>query len=454
MSKLAAGLVVLLAMVGCQSGSSHQNEESNRTKQIEETGKAGPGPRVTLADVEQGIRDHIDAQKAQGGGRFDFSNDSLDLSLRLVRVHTEYLSILGPNEYFACVDLATETGDVYDVDFFLTGKPGDMKVTSTELHKRNGKPFYTWEQQKDGTWRTVPVERASNRLMGVVEGEDHFRFTYQVAIPDLQDSAQMWIPLAHSDRFQDIEADLQDIPGVYRTLQAGDNKILHLRLLPEHSGRSVRINYKVVRREKGPYAAPEADTGRYLRSTTGLPVGGRFESIVREVVAAQEAETPLTQARALYDHVIDNMRYAKQGTYGTGDAEYACDSRSGNCTEFHSYFISLARTAGIPARFAIGAAIPAARDEGGVNGYHCWAEFYADDQWWPVDISEANKYSALSTYYFGHHPANRIELSRGRDIAPQPQPQSGPIGFFAYPVLEVGGRKIKTETTFRFERAG
>jgi type II secretory pathway component PulF len=30
----------------------------------------------------------------------------------------------------------------------------------------------------------------------------------------------------------------------------------------------------------------------------------------------------------------------------------------------------------------------------------------------PVDISEANKYTALSTYYFGHNPANRFELSR------------------------------------------
>ena len=146
------------------------------------------------------------------------------------------------------------------------------------------------------------------------------------------------------------------------------------------------------------------------------------------------------------------MRYAKQGVYGTGDADYACDSRSGNCTEFHSFFISLSRSAGIPARFAVGAAIPSERNDGQADGYHCWAEFYAEGKWWPVDISEANKYTPLATYYFGHHPANRIELSRGRNLSPDPLPQSGAINFLAYPVLEIKGEQVIAKTTFSFER--
>ena len=51
----------------------------------------------------------------------------------------------------------------------------------------------------------------------------------------------------------------------------------------------------------------------------------------------------------------------------------------------------MARSVGIPARFAIGAAIPSERDDGGTDGYHCWAEFYADGKWWPIDVSEADK---------------------------------------------------------------
>jgi transglutaminase-like putative cysteine protease len=131
---------------------------------------------------------------------------------------------------------------------------------------------------------------------------------------------------------------------------------------------------------------------------------------------------------------------------------HACDVRSGNCTDFHAYFIALARAVGIPARFAIGAAIPSERNDVGIDGYHCWVEFHAEGTWWPVDISEANKYSALSTYCFGHQPANRFELSRGRDLELEPGPASGPINFLAYPILEINGRPTKVSTEFVFRR--
>jgi len=39
--------------------------------------------------------------------------------------------------------------------------------------------------------------------------------------------------------------------------------------------------------------------------------------------------------------------------WGKGDAVYACSIRTGNCTNFQSYFIALARAVGIPVRFAI-----------------------------------------------------------------------------------------------------
>jgi transglutaminase-like putative cysteine protease len=138
--------------------------------------------------------------------------------------------------------------------------------------------------------------------------------------------------------------------------------------------------------------------------------------------------------------------------WGKGDAVYACDAKTGNCTDFHSYFIALCRAVDIPARFAIGAAIPSERNAGGIDGYHCWAEFYTDGRWWPVDISEADKCSSLSTYYFGHHPANRIELSRGRDLVLEPGPASGPINFLAYPVFEVNGKPAKVKVEFSFTR--
>lgn len=412
--------------------------------------------KVTISEVEMGIRDNIETRIRESGGYFNFQKDSLDLSLKLVRVHTEYLSVLGPNKFFACVDLATENGDVYDMDFFLNGIPGDMEVTSTDLHKLNGKPYYTWKQDKEKkTWYTVPVQDASNDLLGVIEGQDHFTFTYEVQLPEISGSAKMWIPVAQSDPFQTIEIISLQAPGKQEMIKEEENgnTIWYLQLLPEHSSQKITMNYRVERKEKAAYPEQDIDLHKYLAASMLMPVGDRFSTIADQVIREKQANTPLTKARALYDYIIDNMRYAKEGIYGTGDANYACDSKSGNCTEFHSFFISLARSAGIPARFAVGAAIPSERNEGEVDGYHCWAEFYAEGKWWPVDISEGNKYTPLATYYFGHHPANRIELSRGRDLAPDPTPLSGPINFLAYPVLEIEGEPGYAQTTFSFTRA-
>ncbi|NRB62631.1 MAG: transglutaminase domain-containing protein, partial [Saprospiraceae bacterium] len=371
------------------------------------------------------------------------------------RVHPEYLSVLGPDEFFACVDLATESGDVYDVDFFLEGSANNMTVTRTEIHKLNGKPFYTWQKTADNTWKTVPVAGASDDLLGVLRGKDLFTFHYDVEIPALSYPAQLWVPLASSDRFQQI--DIMDIqgPGEHeiRTETENGNQYLYVELTPQEGSEHLTITYKVERLEKGTYREDDTNLERYLMEVPLLPVGGRFQSISEQVLAEKNADSPLTKARALYDYVIENVRYAKQGTYGTADANFACDAKSGNCTEFHSLFISLARSSGIPARFEVGAAIPSERNDGGMSGYHCWAEFYADGKWWPVDISEANKYTALATYYFGHHPANRIAFSKGRNLKVEPMPSTGAIPFFAYPILEEKGVPgPQTKTTFSFDR--
>jgi transglutaminase-like putative cysteine protease len=418
-----------------------------------ETRQTAAVPEVVTADIQAGIEKHIEEQTQRGGGSFALSFGPRQLRLKLVRVHTEYLANLGPRRHFACVDLVDVSGDVYDVDFFLAGDPGAMTVTETTVHKFNGQPYYLWEQARDRTWHRVAVTNAPNRLLGVITGQDEFEFRYRATLPAISTEARMWLPLASSDRFQSVEVTAVEAPSRRRVLEDRDyrNKVLYFELGPEDTGKTVEIRYQVRRSEKSVYQEPVADPGKYLHPERLVPVNETFQSIAEKTVAGKK--TDLVRARALYDHVADRMRYMKYGSgFGKGDAVYACDARTGNCTDFHAYFIALARAVGIPARFAIGAAIPSERDDGGIDGYHCWAEFHADGRWWPVDISEANKYAALATYYFGHHPANRFELSRGRDLVVEPGPVSGPINFLAYPVLEIAGRPAPVKVEFSFRR--
>jgi transglutaminase-like putative cysteine protease len=140
------------------------------------------------------------------------------------------------------------------------------------------------------------------------------------------------------------------------------------------------------------------------------------------------------------------MSYDKSGKgWGRGDAIYACDVRRGNCTDFHSLFIALARARGIPARFTIGFPIGKARS-GEVPGYHCWAEFYAGGEWVPIDASEAWKNPARHEYYFGHLDAARVAFTMGRDLALTPRQQGEPLNYLIYPYVEVDGKPLPKES--------
>jgi transglutaminase-like putative cysteine protease len=161
-------------------------------------------------------------------------------------------------------------------------------------------------------------------------------------------------------------------------------------------------------------------------------------------------------ARLFYDVVNRHMRYSKEGTgWGRGDAVWACDSKFGNCTDFHSLFISLARSHKIPAKFEMGFSLPVARGAGKIAGYHCWAWFLPSGKGWvPVDISEANRNPEKLAYFFGSLTEDRIALSVGRDIVLVPPQKGPPLNFFIYPHVEVDGQPLpaqKVESVFSFQ---
>ena len=414
---------------------------------------AADAPPIVTGDIKAGIERHIAEQEALNDGYFTVEFEGSTLRLQLVRVHVEYLATLAPQRHFACVDMASSDGQFYDIDFFMSGDPGDMTVTETTVHKLNGVPYYLWAQNEEQVWVRAPVQDASNALLGVVSGTDAFEFRYRATLPEITGNGRCWLPLAESDAFQAVTVRSIDTPGKRQILtdSAHGNRIIYLELTAADSGKPIEVVYDVVRREKSAYDGDPELAKRDLQPERMVPSDATITAEAVKATAGRDSD--LMRARAIYDHVMDQMQYKKFGEgWGKGDALFACNSLYGNCTDYHAYFIGMARAVGIPARFAIGASIPSERNEGGTDGYHCWAEFYADGKWWPVDISEADKFSALSMYFFGHHPANRFEFTRGRDLVVDPAPASGPINFLAYPLLEVEGKPQKVKTLFLFRR--
>ena len=118
---------------------------------------ADGGSNDGTADISAGIKQNIDAESKQSNdAKFHVKHEGKDLALDLVKVHDDRLQDLGAGKYFACVDMKATDGKTYDIDFFLTGQPGKMKVTETSVHKIDGKPLYNWKE-KNGKWQKVPA---------------------------------------------------------------------------------------------------------------------------------------------------------------------------------------------------------------------------------------------------------------------------------------------------------
>ena len=190
---------------------------------------------------------------------------------------------------------------------------------------------------------------------------------------------------------------------------------------------------------------------RYLEPDKLVPLNG----VIGELAKAHTAgdTTQLEKARHIYEYVVATMRYDKSGEgWGHGDAVWACTSKRGNCTDFHSLFIGMMRASGIPARFEIGFPLPEGKTEGDIPGYHCWAEFYLSGVGWvPIDASEAWKHPDKHNYFFGAHDVNRVFFTYGRDIRLSADQKGAPLNYFIYPYAEVDGQPVKNlQTHFSF----
>jgi transglutaminase-like putative cysteine protease len=290
-----------------------------------------------------------------------------------------------------------------------------------------------------------------------------FEFTYAATVTGLEpgQAARVWLPVPPSDDDQDVTILARKLPAEGRIAREPvyGNRVLYLEAKADAQGKvPLGMVYRVTRREvKGEAGkGPKEDAGRiarFLQPDARVPIEGKPLELLKGKALPKDQEAA---ARVLYDVVNGHMRYSKEGTgWGNGDSVWACQSGYGNCSDFHSLFISLARSRQIPAKFECGFPLPPKRGAGDVEGYHCWAWFRPMGKGWvPVDISEANKNPRLRDYYFGNLSEDRILFSAGRDIELVPRQAGGPLNFFVYPHVEVEGKvypqeKIQRKFSYR-----
>ncbi len=292
-----------------------------------------------------------------------------------------------------------------------------------------------------------------------------FEFTYgfTVEVPEAAGRVAVWLPYPSDDENQKVEVTRVAAPAPHRVYTEPEfgNRMLHFAVeAPDPGPIAVEMVARVerteaIRKDLAPanganVSSRDSRIRRWLAADRLVPLDARVRGLSQQVTGGRE--TPLDQARAIYDYVVDNMTYNKEGSgWGRGDSYWACDAKRGNCTDFHALFTGLARAAGIPAKFAIGFPIPPERGAGKVAGYHCWSEFYLDGYGWvPVDASEASKRPDLREYFFGAHDEDRVEFTEGRDLVLAPPQRGEPLNYFIYPYVEVDGAPLPDGVRYEF----
>ena len=291
-------------------------------------------------------------------------------------------------------------------------------------------------------------------------------FTYQVHVPATGDNDlnRLWIPLPQSDEHQTVKklSIESAVPHkVGKESEYGNSFAVFTPGAAEAAaGYDVTLQFEVTRLE---YARDlhsanmkmqpekEAVLRRYLEPDKMVPLNATIAQMAEEQTAG--ATDSIDKAHRIYNYVSSTMRYDKSGEgWGRGDAMWACDSKRGNCTDFHSVLIGMMRSSGIPARFEIGFPLPEGKSEGDISGYHCWAEFYVSGIGWiPVDASEASKNPAKRDYFFGTVDADRVMFTYGRDLRLSPEQKGDPLNYFIYPYAEANGQPMKgLKTHFAF----
>ena len=303
-----------------------------------------------------------------------------------------------------------------------------------------------------------------------------FRFVYSAAVPEVPAGAKqvrLWIPVPLDTPDQTIRnlalrakrtgsSGMEIVSTTTSGLKDGqeDGVTWSFHDIRGGFGRSVCVEsagaplelelaFDVTRYETtdGGKAKPE-ELAELKKANKMIPLNGKVAAVAASLVTTTD---PKAAARALYDHTLERMKYDKpEGDkgWGRGDAEWACDAKFGNCTDFHSYFMGLARSKGLAARFEMGFPIPGGDEkEAKVGGYHCWAYVWIEGQgWMPVDISEADKHPEKSDYFFGALDCDRVTMTGGRDLTLDPPPAEGTLNFFVYPYAEADGKKLDNVT--------
>jgi transglutaminase-like putative cysteine protease len=311
------------------------------------------------------------------------------------------------------------------------------------------------------------------------------RHQLEVQVPGGAHGLRVWFALPQEESDQEVK-DLQvKAPFAHRvTTDSQGNRMLFLEAKdPPAGGFQVVTTFNLKRDEvrkelspgeSRPLTGPEAEGHRQeLAPSRMIVINDEIRRLSSDITKGEK--NPVAAARAIYDWEIANIDYwvkdpVHHQASPLGSTEYCLSTRTGNCSDYHSLYASLARASGIPARIVYGSLFKKeldGKDED--QSYHCWVEIYVPGKGWaPVDASIADIYRGdfkttpenellvrrttpdgyfgpdpkRVDYYFGNLEDRRVTWSRGRDLVLDPPQNGPPVNALIKAYVEVDGQPV------------
>lgn len=320
-------------------------------------------------------------------------------------------------------------------------------------------------------------------------GTFEVRNEYRVKIPAGARRLRVWLAVPQVDAHQTVASLTIEAPVAHRLEKDSEgNQVAYLEVQDPPAGElpiveTFAVTRTEVRSGVDPKKArPLNDTERqelnkHLEPNQHIVIDERIRNLAGDIVGAET--NPVVAARKIYDWVLANIDYwvkdpKNKKASPVGSSTYCLDTRTGNCTDFHSLWAALARASGIPTRLIYGSFLKAELNGQDTDAsYHCWPEFYAGGIGWvPHDVAVADIFvgdfavnadnetpvrrttadgyrgpePSKVDYYFGNIDERRVVWSTGRDLTMSPAQEAGPVNALAKAYVELDG-KVHPETT-------
>jgi transglutaminase-like putative cysteine protease len=331
------------------------------------------------------------------------------------------------------------------------------------------------------------VSRPISKLVDIRKGEYVDDFTH--LFPDSQESAertnrfrieqsvelseipvgskllQLWISLPSEEKNQRLlDFAVLDCPGKWKVVKDVERRgsFLYVELAnPQSQSIVVLTSFDVLREpeftdvvatKSGELtAAMKLMLAEFLvQDAPHMTVTPEFQAIADEVCGKER--NLAIQSKLILEHVastVDHYSYTKDPTMptcGVGDSAICKKQGGGCCTDLNSYFITLARARGIPARLNMGYRLQEKNRGKLVDpGYRCWVEYFLPNYGWvSADVVEADTPGGLGhSRWLTGLTSRRIWLNQGREFAFEDKSTPGRINNMTIGYAEVDGNPVR-----------